>query len=415
MKKFLLAIIALLSITYIGGYVYFKDHTYPNTTIDGKHVGLEKIEDLYSVETLEKEFDIKLYEGSESLKMPYDRFVSKDVVFTDALRWPLQIMENHDFESTIEFKNDSFYEKIAELNKMQTKDAEFSIEGNEAKVSEDSYGYNIPEDFEIDYNESEIDFSQYVELPSVTSEDLEERRVKTQAILDNELTLLNKTLTGQDLLALYDENLELDHDKVAEFVETVADETDTLDKHRSFKTSNGRDITLEPGVYGWKLDKDKTIDNLINNPKGEIKASYRTYAVQRDFNNDIGKTYLEVDKENQKLYAYKNGNLLLDTNIVTGYVGKADTPKGVFYIWAKREKATLRARSRVTDERYETPVDYWMPIDWTGVGLHDANWRSNFGGQIYKINGSNGCINLPPAVAKQIFETFDVGTPVVVY
>lgn len=415
MKKFLFAIIALLSITYIGGIVYFKDHTYPNTTLDENHVGLTKINELYKVETLEKEFQISLIDGTETLKMPYDKFLSKEIALTNPIKWPLEVLENHDYESTIEFKNENFYERIAELNKLDAKDAEFSIVDNEAIVSEDSYGYNIPEDFEIDYDLSKIDLAQYAELPSVKAKDLEDKKVSTQKILDTEVTLLNKTLTGQEYLNLFNENLELDQEKVSEFVETVAEETDTLNKHRKFKTSNGNEITLEPGVYGWKLDKEKTTDNFLNNPEGEIKASYRTYATQRDFDDDIGNTYLEVDKDNQKLYAYKKGKLVLSTNIVTGYVGKADTPKGVFYIWAKREKATLRAKSRVTGERYETPVDYWMPIDWTGVGLHDANWRSNFGGQIYKSNGSNGCINLPPAVAKEVFETFDIGTPVVVY
>ena len=33
---------------------------------------------------------------------------------------------------------------------------------------------------------------------------------------------------------------------------------------------------------------------------------------------------------------------------------------------------------------YETPVEYWMRVTWTGIGFHDAKWQTAFGGEIYK-------------------------------
>ncbi len=36
-------------------------------------------------------------------------------------------------------------------------------------------------------------------------------------------------------------------------------------------------------------------------------------------------------------------------------------------------------------------------------------------GDIYKTNGSHGCINTPLEAAKTIYETVSVGTPVIVY
>ena len=47
--------------------------------------------------------------------------------------------------------------------------------------------------------------------------------------------------------------------------------------------------------------------------------------------------------------------------------------------------------------------------------MHDATWRSSFGGNIYKTNGSHGCINLPLSVAKTIYETVNKGYAVLVY
>ena len=49
------------------------------------------------------------------------------------------------------------------------------------------------------------------------------------------------------------------------------------------------------------------------------------------------------------------------------------------------------------------------------IGMHDLTSRKAFGGEIYKKNGSHGCINLPYAAAKKIYETIDKGYCVLVY
>ena len=59
-------------------------------------------------------------------------------------------------------------------------------------------------------------------------------------------------------------------------------------------------------------------------------------------------------------------------------------------------------------------MKYWMPVK-GGIGLHDASWRKEFGGEIYKTNGSHGCINIPRDVMKEIYENFEVGTPVIMF
>jgi lipoprotein-anchoring transpeptidase ErfK/SrfK len=48
-------------------------------------------------------------------------------------------------------------------------------------------------------------------------------------------------------------------------------------------------------------------------------------------------------------------------------------------------------------------------------GFHDAYWRSKFGGEIYLKDGSHGCVNMPPAKAKELYELAYAGMPVVVY
>ena len=105
----------------------------------------------------------------------------------------------------------------------------------------------------------------------------------------------------------------------------------------------------------------------------------------------------------------KNGSKVLESDFVSGNVSKNwTTPPGAFPLTYRTRNATLKG------EGYSTPVNYWMPFN-GGIGFHDAPWRSAFGGQIYKTSGSHGCVNLPPAVAKQLYEYVDAGFPVLCY
>ena len=72
-------------------------------------------------------------------------------------------------------------------------------------------------------------------------------------------------------------------------------------------------------------------------------------------------------------------------------------------------------RDRVlVGEDYRTPVKYWMAFH-NHEGLHDANWRRSFGGDIYKYNGSHGCVNLPTSFAAELYDNVYVGLPVITY
>jgi lipoprotein-anchoring transpeptidase ErfK/SrfK len=55
-----------------------------------------------------------------------------------------------------------------------------------------------------------------------------------------------------------------------------------------------------------------------------------------------------------------------------------------------------------------------MPF-YDGQGLHDAPWRSEFGGTIYQTNGSHGCINLPADAAKVIYDNMEERMAIFLY
>jgi len=128
---------------------------------------------------------------------------------------------------------------------------------------------------------------------------------------------------------------------------------------------------------------------------------------QSDIDDD---NYIMVSIDKQKLWYYKKGKLKLTSSVVTGMKNSWDTITGTFRIRGKARNTYLVGAD------YRSFVNYWMLVDYgSQIGLHDATWRSSFGGSIYKYNGSHGCVNLPYGVARTIYNSASVGTLVLIY
>ena len=85
------------------------------------------------------------------------------------------------------------------------------------------------------------------------------------------------------------------------------------------------------------------------------------------------------------------------------------TPSGFYKTYDKQRDKTL------TGDDYSTLVHYWMRLNNAGIGIHDAYWKHEFGGDIYLSNGSHGCINCPPDMAELLWNNVKSKTPVIVY
>ncbi len=121
-------------------------------------------------------------------------------------------------------------------------------------------------------------------------------------------------------------------------------------------------------------------------------------------------TYVDVDITNQTVTYFLNGTAVFSSPCVTGDISKRrSTPTGYYAVFGHVKGTYL------TGPTWHNWVDYWMPFTKGGCGLHDATWRKNFGGEIYKTNGSHGCVNLPHDAAEQLFGLIDVGTIVIVH
>ena len=169
------------------------------------------------------------------------------------------------------------------------------------------------------------------------------------------------------------------------------------------------------GIYGWKTDVDATVEKLKEYIlAGESVAVEPEYS-QRGYcraTDDIGDSYAEVDITNQKVFVYKDGELVIQSDCVTGLASDPEraTPPGVYRVWTMEKDVVL---GTYAVQGYEAPVNYWMNFTEIGIGFHDLA-RVAYGGDIYKTNGSHGCINLPLDVAAEMFDTIEVGYPVIV-
>ena len=207
----------------------------------------------------------------------------------------------------------------------------------------------------------------------------------------------------------------LDEDSVKELVGTWADKYNTYRKPLEFTTHSGREITVPGGNYGRLMNQDETVSDILEaieeGESGEREASWK-YDAMGWSNGGITGTYVEVSIDDQHLWCYKDGDLVIDTDVVTGKLtADRKTERGVFRITYKKSPAVLGSYEK---QGYESPVKYWCPFN-GGQGLHDANWRGSFGGTIYKNSGSHGCVNIPPRNMPAIYETVSKGTAVVVY
>lgn len=211
-----------------------------------------------------------------------------------------------------------------------------------------------------------------------------------------------------------DENFEIifDKKKIRNYLNIFSSNYDTVGKVRDFATSSGITVKVSGGDYGWLINKDEEVQELITIIKeGQIikkEPIYIQTALSRE-DNDIGNTYVEINMTKQHLWFYKNGALIVEGNVVTGNVNNnCSTPTGIYRLKYKQKDATLKG------DNYSTQVNFWMPFN-GGIGIHDASWRYSFGGNIYKTNGSHGCVNAPYYLANKIFDNIESGSPVICY
>jgi lipoprotein-anchoring transpeptidase ErfK/SrfK len=100
----------------------------------------------------------------------------------------------------------------------------------------------------------------------------------------------------------------------------------------------------------------------------------------------------------QRAYVYRGGQMVAAATVSTGKDGK-ETPSGTFTILQKK----VDHRSNLYDS---APMPFMQRLTWDGVAIH--------AGKNPGFPASHGCIRVPTAFAKKLYEVTTLGTEVTV-
>lgn len=445
-------ILVILLAVYLALAFFFGSHFWFQTTINGVDCSGKSVEEVeglitdeigqYQLTLEEREGQTEIIKsGDISLAPVFDGSLLKELKACNGFAWPVSLFQKTVIEVETMVNYDE--EKLAAVLKgLKCFDPANSKAPENAYLSDyiNGKGYEIVPEVEGTQVDAaalkEVLHTGIINLQDKISLEEEKCYAEPQIRSDNEALLATmekinscvstvityefgnatEVLDGETihkwLSITEDDEILIDEEQAAEFVKELAEKYNTYGKTRSFSTSYGVTVHLSRNEYGWRIDqsaeKEQLLADIRTGGKVTREPEYRQRAASYG-EKDYGNTYVEINLTAQHLFFYKDGAMILESDLVSGNLAKGNgTPSGAFAIYYTQRNAILRG------EDYETPVNYWMPFN-GGIGLHDGTWRSDFGGNYYKTAGSHGCINLPYSTAKTIFNNVKSGDPVFVY
>lgn len=437
---------------YLGTALYFCTHFLPGTIINGITVSGDEIKDVkwkIIQETEKYEIKIKAREGKEEILagvdfgvMPiFDGSLEKELSKQDCFAWPRAFFQETviEVETMVEYSEERLEKMVDELEIMDEDKMENPKDARISEYSNENLYTIIPEEqgtrirkkkFLKCLKSAIINLQDSISLekeecyskPKVTAESKELQKlvkdlnyyVKAKIVYQfgKEEEVLDGEEISQWISVDEQKNVSVSEEQIAAYVERLADKWDTVGKAKKLKTSYGEKVKVEGGDYGWKIDREKETE-ILTKLVQEGQSATREPEYEKTANSrgkrDYGNTYVEVNLTAQHLIYYKNGEIVVESDFVSGDVAKKrETPTGAYGLYYKERNRILRGQG------YASPVSFWMPFN-GGVGFHDAKWRGSFGGDYYKWRGSHGCINLPYSAAKTLYDNIEEGCAVLVY
>jgi hypothetical protein len=117
-----------------------------------------------------------------------------------------------------------------------------------------------------------------------------------------------------------------------------------------------------------------------------------------------------IDLSDHMIYAYDGNYLYLTTKVSTG-IDSTPTPLGTFSVYKKTPSRYMQGPlPGVSDVPFDLPGVPWnLYFTLDGAVIHGSYWHDRYG-----TDQSNGCINLPPEIAKILYDWAPLGTSVIV-
>ena len=466
-KLMIFGIVAAVAVVLLAGFYgyrafYFTSHFFDGTVINGMDssgMTAEQVEKVIEESAQNYTLDIHFRNGDQQIQgntIDYryqpDGSVQDLLKKQNAFAWLMENSRNkeHQINVTMQYDEAKLEEQVSQFQQLQADqmqaptNAQIQYQSDGFVVTEENQGTQLDVDqakaviadavakgvTELDMDEAGV----YSE-PEITAADsnLEEQAAQLNDLVSASITYQlpdgqTQVLDGntmKDWLSVdengsYSKNDEVWNQKLNEYVASLAEAVDTYGEAQTFPaTGIDEGVKVTQSNYGWKIDQEQEAAQLAKDIEEHLTTTREPVYASREFasdNNGFGNTYVEIDVSRQHVWFYKDGSLIVDSSCVTGKMVKSRyTPAGIFQLVSKTSPKTLRGPKQADGSyEWESDVTYWMPFN-GGIGLHDATWRSSFGGTRYINSGSHGCINLPLSVAKKIYNNIEVGTLIIVY
>nr|WP_232900597.1 L,D-transpeptidase family protein [Lacticaseibacillus casei] len=452
-KRWLLvvgALVVLLGGFYIVRSMHYRDHFLPNTEILGIDVSGQSVN--AANKKLVQQFNERQYtfvEGNKKVMKVKGRALGLSQDFKKGLNQALNKQNPWLWTTSIFAGQKTHADEDPSINSVSLKqfadttanklnqgrqepvNAKLVADGTQFKIQKEVNGNQIDADklaktvtTALDNHRQTVNLTDTYKKPTVKASDSSlqttERDMNKLAGTKVSLQIQSKTVTVPQATVMSwvtndNGKATVSSQAITNYVSTLSQQYSTINKTRQFNSQQQGTVSVPAGTYGWSINVTSTAAMILASVKAgqdlnkEVVHSGSGYATD----GDIGKTYVEVSKEKQHEWFIKDGKVVMDSDIVTGKPSQ-ETPSGVFYVWSKQRNATLRGKND-DGSSYASPVSYWMPIDYTGVGLHDSPWQPKYGGDWYKEHGSHGCVNNPPDFMAKLYAAVDEGTPVIIY
>ncbi len=273
----------------------------------------------------------------------------------------------------------------------------------------------------------------YVVVPEVEGKDLDiERSLKEQRQIRIEPSVRQDALTDLceranqfvtwsvtydngdsvrssiDYVTIEGDEIHLDDSFIDEQVENVV--YNPVGSGADFVNSYGYMMHVDGGTWGSLVNTEEEAAILKDLFQRCESAAGRHPVFDYEQASFISGDYIEISIDAQHMWLYRDGQLVIETDVVTGDSAKnRHTPRGVYYIIEKLKEKWMNGGE------YLTLAHRWMRLTWSGVGIHDAWWRYSFGGNIYTYDGSHGCINTPSDAMNVFYDNSYEMMPVVIY
>ena len=380
-------------------------------TINNNHLYLHQLKDYKTI--IESNIRPTVFASSEELNSHFKYVLTDNYTFRMS-----DIGQNIDLKYKYVYDEDELVDALYSINESAEKSQDAYIDVKTETIVPEVYGNEIDVDAVISEvkNGKQIELSDYYIKPERLSEDLKkdieflnDYRNWHVAYFDSDIVI-----TAPAELITIDKNGVVRTGSASfidDYLDSIYEEFTTIGSAREFVNHNGETVVVKGGTFGNKVNIEAEKAALVNMFKSKESMDGRVPEYEVDMGGLNG-NYVEVSIPDQHVWYYEDGVAVMDSDCVTGCVSAHNnTPTGWYYLDIVDTNRMLKPKGAT----HGSHVDRWMRFTKDGCGLHDASWRSSFGGNIYQYNGSHGCVNLPKQFAYELYKKAYVGLPVVVY